>query len=337
MGTFKIRPLNEISEFVADILPIHLWDTSEKLEREVERLFNRFDPELLIANLAKSNQPMFFDIALLDLKMIVAALSHQREDKPIAIPLVLGNAVTTLCKICDQPEVLTYEELIFVNPSSDTRVFSSTEMASSERLFYDVHLAIEQRLTVVLQKVRNVFESPKDSNALEEFDTIRNDLAYAKQMMKMLHETLNTGHFEKFRKYFNGYPEKNLKGPSGAFSGAIPEIHFRYGYDESDAEYVEYIKNNIQLFPRANRAILQNFIEGKQMSLITLANQEGNEELKSRLPVLAEFLQQFRGDHYGLVKKHLPGAANDQIPGSSGEKNPGQFLRNRMKNSFKKG
>lgn len=329
MNSFKIRPLGEISDFVREHLPFLLSADVNVLHARVVSLASTFNPTETLTALKEKAYQHLIDIALLDLKMINAAIIHSG----LLVPVSFREGVTEFSAYCHQPEILTYEELIFVNPGFDMRIFSAAEAGSSERLFYSVHGAIEQRLLVVLEKLDNLLAEPTNPGFISDFKTINNDLIYVEQMTTFLKESLNTEHFLAFRKFLSSYPNTTLKGPSGAFSGAIAEIHFKYGFDPADKTYVEYVSSNFELFPRKNRPALKDFLDGNRMSLLKQIAEKRYDHLVEDTRVLGDFLLGFRKMHYGLVARHLSEAVKDKVVSTSGEQSPGEFLRDRIRNS----
>ncbi len=325
----KIRPLGTISDFVVDELPSYLESRASELAPVIESLINGLDDVKIFSALIGGES----DIALLDIKMLEAALVHS----DISVPANLSELIDRLCQV--EIPGLTYEEIVLANPVEDMRCFTSGGTGETERKFYKYHQEIEIALEGVLSKLIAILrgESPSDPSTVREIETLLSSV------VGLVRDTarVQREHFTLFRKYLGVHPVRKTKGPSGAFSSkmAALELYFRGKY--VDKERVSYVRGNWCYFPKRDRELL-----GK--AVLYCVKGEGVTPSGNGMPVpckapidmlyviLDEFFTAFRATHYAAVKKQIPEALVGGVAGTGGESDVEGFLKRRMNNEDKK-
>ena len=352
------RPLREVSNFVVEKLPtlVTLIDSNkvqaEQLLQEVNDVLSRIDHSIIthLLQLAHQNtegspnQLAFnteLDQAAFDLKMLEIALVTYGEQPPTE----LTQLVDTFSEATGQLPMITYEDLIYINPESDPRTFTMGEVGNSEYDFYFGHLRIERVLETVTQQVEQAAqllqqETPQVPQAIAALEEAVQLFSEAQQDMHAVGMDLPKDHFAIFRKFFNTHPTRELKGPSGAFTAAVPVLDMRLGGENLEPSYFNYLQDNEMYFPRTGRQEMahayQKIEAGETLS--TLSAGVGNpEELVNVLHALSDQVRQFRGQHYRGVRHQIPEAVTGNLMGTGGEEDPGQFLRGRMRMRHIKG
>lgn len=335
---FNVRPLGDVSNFVVQELPLKLEGinsgeiTAKNLSQHIADLIAGLSDPLICKTLA---EPSPRDLAGLDLKMLETAIVHS-GGKP---PQELTVLVDIFAGKSSQPGGITYEEIILVNPPQDRRRFTRGEVGETERAFYEGHRLIEGHLDRAVIVLKNsifaLIANGKDAIAKvsEALNRIREDLIVVIDKTHTI-GTQNPEHFGYFRKYLGGNPIRGTKGPSGAFTAGIPTIELFFAGEKLPQDYIDYLNNNMMYFPRKGRMdlkIAMSFTE-EGLTITALSDKLGNPEpLKQAIEELSHLIRAFRGVHYKTVKAQIPQAISGQIVGTGGEKNPGTFLRERMK------
>jgi hypothetical protein len=139
------------------------------------------------------------------------------------------------------------------------------------------------------------------------------------------------GHFAQFRRFLTSHPRRGYKGPSGAFTAKIPILEFMLRGESLSDSYRNYIQDNLRYFPQRDREKLESVQRQPSLTNIYL-NLGKPPELLPLLENVHEFLKQFRATHYRTIAAQIPEAIRDGgAAGTGGEANPGQFLRERMR------
>lgn len=320
-----IRPLGNVSDFVVEVLPWELEASSTGFIERVERLLDSLDTR----HVAEMLQPEW-DVALLDLKMIEAGIVHSGLTPPVRL--------TTLVDQLSGEEVpsLTYEDLVFLNPEGDPRLFTTGTTGKTETFFYRQHRRIEAALERTIAKMREGIEGLQSTRGINEIaDALaatETDLAFVLAATSDVGK-MNPQHFAAFRKYLVVHPSRGLKGPSGAFTARIPILELLLHGDELPPDYHEYLAVNWRYFPREGRVQLAEVLEQMRMSqtLVTIWRRLCEPEaLRAPIAALGRFFAKFRRIHYGAVARQIPEAVQGKIAGTGGETNPGEFLRDRI-------
>lgn len=330
------RPLREVSDFVIEQMPEMLEEIKcqkgkiHKLESDVALLMKRVD-SFMIARILADVQGS--DLAAFDVKMTEAAIVHS-GGKP---PERLVTIVDALAEATDLLPIITYEDLIFINPSEDRRTFTSGDMKQTEADFYEGHRIIEGHMDEVLKHfLRAINELSKYRE--ESVDTVNTILKQsldcllpALGYMEIFEKEMLKEHFKVFRNYLSTNPVRRMKGASGAFYATIPTADLLLGGENLAEDHLNYLRQHIAYFPRKGRKdinrALTNVLYG--LTLNGLYKAIGKPKvLGSTLRELSGALQKFRGKHYRAILAQHPDILADVAVGTSGEM--GEFLRERL-------
>lgn len=352
------RPLGEVSNFVVEELPHLLMEINSQriapdvlLQRVTSMLANLSESrveELLSLSLGdtheSSTEPVFdqrLDQAALDLKMLEVALVSSQ----LPVPAVLTQLVDRFSEATNQLPMISYEDLIYINPESDPRTFTAGAIGKSEHDFYYGHLRIEHSLKKVIDQVKQAIHSLQQPqpeihsvvlllhSAAEVFRDIQRDL----QAIGM---SLPKDHFAEFRKFLTSHPLRNLKGPSGAYTSAIPVLDMLLGGENLEPQYFNHLIDNSRYFPRLGRieiaAAFEHIQKGETLASLS-ADLGDPADLVSVIQALSDQVKLFRTQHYRGVSHQIPEAVAGNLSGTGGEENPGQFLRKRIKTKHLRG
>lgn len=328
----KVRPIPGISDFVRTDFPILLETDPSALPTLVDTLVTQLsqsDMELALMGRARL-------VASLDLKMLEAGIHHSGFVPTTRLTDIIGLFSG------DNPQVLLYEEIIIENPVDDTRTFTRGEVGETERVFYSEHRLVEINLDSVIESTRRAIYRA----SIGDGDGAGHALAGIRERLDLVvRATAKLGrmpreHFTAFRLYLGAYPDRGLKGPSGAFSATIPLLEILLRGDELDAKYLNYLAENRQYLPRRGREAIDGALSAlsKTGSLTMLWRANGQPAaLGEQLSVMRKFFDGFRRVHYRSVERQLPEAITDDIPGTGGETKPGEFLRERIRSTSLRG
>lgn len=321
----KVRPLGNLSAFVADGSLADKLASSPDFTADVDTLVGQIDENEAAMVFAGSN----YQVAALDLKMIELGMVHSG----IPVPRQLAALVEMFS--IDMP-MLTYEEIVIMNPASDLRTFTRDEFGATEAIFYSTHRTIEDKLAVLCADLRAGINSLNNGTDPDDVALMIGEhvgfLSEILASMKMLGE-MQKGHFGQFRKYLGTHPTRNLKGPSGAFSAGFPTLEILLRGEEMPEEYMKYLDTNGLYLPRVGRAQLYASLKLAKsgQSLAALSRSVGRPSaLEEQIQTIGTFFNNFRKSHYRAVGRQLPDAVNDRIAGTAGEEKPGEFLRKRI-------
>jgi hypothetical protein len=337
------RPLEGLSTFVVETLPTIVEGVRSKritnslLEVSARNLVEKLSIEKVNGLLAKNNgfeSDSQLDLATIDLKFLETAMLHTG----CQLPEQLSSLVEVFAQAADQPNIITYEELIFVNPRHDPRMFTMGHVGESEFSFYQGHNRIERVLEGTIAGVKCAFwELSKFDNVAFAVDELNR---CAQSMDQVLGYTRSVGFdmpkedFVHFRMFFNPTPlRSNHKGPSGLYTAAIPTVEIWLAGENLPVESLNFIRENLRYFPRKGRKEMIQAIESiPNGNTITAQIKRLGEptELVESAQRLSGQLREFRGMHYKATKHQIPEAIRDNLKGSGGT-DPGTFLRGRMK------
>lgn len=330
------RPLGSISNFVVEQMPVVLGDIRA----------GRTNGDILVGKsklLLDSLPPHTFDIAIsdpskrdlagLDLKMLEAGIIHSGL-KP---PEHLVQLVDRFANEGGQPSIVTYEDLIFINPlDTDPRTYTDGVVGKSERDFYIVHKRIEDVMEIVngglKETVIQLAQEGESGIPSAQVSLAEISAAFQSTLPAMddVGDQMPKEHFKEFRGYFT--PVRGLKGASGAFSTSIPTFDLLLGGENLDPEHLKYMYENQQYFPRQGYEDMQAAIHMTERGLTLNALQEqlGNNELTNSLIGIDNTLKRFRGKHIKAIARQLPDVLRGESIGSAGETDVAVFLKDRI-------
>jgi hypothetical protein len=333
----KQRPLGDLSDYVMETLPKRLEAPSHELIRDCEKLLDSLDPCDVWT--AEHGDIHTRSLASLDVKMLEIGIIQSGFQPPAE----LTELVDYLSG--EAPPVITYDELLLLNPVDDFRTFTRGKIRETETIFYLEQRFIEECLEYTIQKMRVAIEFLKPDATLN-YDTsikralralagIESDLGPAIAAMRGL-GYLPDGHFNVFRKYVSVHPIRNLKGPSGAFTARIPIMELLLHGEELQPNYMCYFEENRKYFPRQGQMeILEAFEQVQNGDTLTSLCYKNEQTacVMERINVIGEFLNTFRKSHIKSVAQQIPDILRGDAPGTGGEVNSGKFLRDRMKDT----
>src|SRR5258708_2001293 len=272
------------------------------------------------------------DIAAFDLKIVETGLTHSG----VTPPERLTALVDTFSQATGRPPIITYEELIFVNPlDTDPRTFTTGEVGRAERDFYEGHHRIEGTMEVVNTGMRNAIAALAERGP-EAVEEVRESLGELTAQFKATYEPMHAlGRvmdpkvFNAFRIYF--LPLRGLSGASGAFSASIPEFDYLLGGETLEPEHVQHLEGNKPYFPSEGYRKMEDarVLSEQGLSLNSLQQKIGDTTLTEQLAVIDGALKRFRGMHMAAVAVQLPDVFVGNSAGSTGEPTVPAFLRRR--------
>lgn len=330
----KERLLGKMSDFVRESLPETLEKHPETLVSDCEKLLSELDPYVVAC--AAYSDPRTRSIASLDAKMIEAGIVHSGFIPPVELTKLVDRLSG------EAPPVITYDELLLLNPVRDFRTFTRGEIRETEAMFYLEQRFIEECLERTIGKMRVAIDflgsntldyDLSTKRAVRALAGIESDLVPAIEAVDGL-GSMPEGHFDVFRPYVNPHPLRNLKGPSGAFSARVQIVDLLLHGEEFPPEYITYFEENRQYFPKQGQLEIDDAVEQarKGDTLLSLWRNNGrSDSIKDRLVVIGKFLNNFRKVHYRSVAKQVPSIIRGDAPGTGGEMNSGKFLRERKK------
>ncbi len=322
----KHRPLQKLSDFVVEEMPVVLAQSPAQLP-EASKHLAALVPETVVTEAMHERR----GLALLDVTMLEAGIVHSGHTAPRELTALVERIAG------DEYPVLTYENIVLINPGEDLRTFTAGEVGAVEKSFYRQHWFVEDRLLAATRAVISTLDKLDEGDcagAAIELRAVPPCLIAVRNATDML-RGMPKEHFQAFRKYLGVHPVRDLKGPSGAFTARIPALEFALRGDELPSSYRQYIEDNWLYLPRRDRAILRRILnESTQGRTLEKAYRKNGspKELTSPLNALSDFFLEFRKVHLRAVGKHIPEALNDATLGTAGEK-PGTFLRERLAHS----
>lgn len=226
---------------------------------------------------------------------------------------------------------LTYEELIFVNPVEDMRLFTRGDAGTYERAFYDAHRVIEQHLMELIELEKEALKArslePLKAKRMEIEAHFAAIIARTSKLAEM-----PPGVFEKFRKYFKSHDTRKLKGPSGAFSARIPIFELLVcGRRYPQAQHL-YLAENRIYFPECDDGLLEFALWSSKgdeclLNLMRMSDPTNVEIMKL---FVEGFLVGWTAAHRNTASRQLPAAFRGEDVGTSGERDVKKFLTDRL-------
>lgn len=280
------------------------------------------------------DHPLKRDLAGLDLKMLESGIVHLGGEPPEE----LTQTVDRFSASNGQPAGLTYEEIIMINPFEDRRTFTVGEVGRTEADFYEIHRLIEVNLDVAIGASRSAIALlSQHGDIAAAVDTLKTAQAVLEPVVANMHSVGNQMDpeiFGEFRPYLTTHPVRGLKGPSGAFTAGVPTLELLLTGETLPAEYISYLAENRDYFPREGRENIAQALElaGSGLSLRSLCESLGMpESLVQGLRDVSQQIRSFRGKHYQGVRNQVPEAINGNVSGTGGESDVKSFLHKRAK------
>ncbi len=288
----SLRPLGDCSNFVVEEHPQLLARGDVKPLERASAHMGSVASEILVEPLSVQEQRL----AHLDLHMLAAGLRRHQAALPSSLEAAL--------QVVGQAGGLTYQDLILSNPlEEDPRTFLMGDLAKMEHLFYEVHRAIERRITQAI-------------HALGEPEAVAHVNANTRELQR-LKKGLSASVFPKMRPYYAN-PE-GIPGPSGKYSAGVFTLdalcagqhpRVRAALSEKMADLAFYPATSLQEDGFAGQEDMQRAFD--HPSALPA----------ERLRPVLEALRGFRTAHIGVVGKFLPGV----LVGTAGE-TVGPYLR----------
>ncbi|TSC75590.1 MAG: hypothetical protein G01um101433_854, partial [Parcubacteria group bacterium Gr01-1014_33] len=237
------RPLPYISDFVVEKFPLLLQDVREgKMDAElfaeicttvIQRLWDKNSHlHLSHDNFAKILlHPTIRGVALLDLKIMEMGIVHSG----VMPSKLLTQLIDEFSYAAELPPMLTYEEIVLVNPSRDWRTFTFGSIGHTERDFYLAHARseehMEQAINALKESIRLLLfhDSKRHYQIKGLIDRTAVQLSELVGYIGKMRTTMSGEHFTIFRQYLNSHPIRGVVSPVFLQPGKmIPETHYTY-------------------------------------------------------------------------------------------------------------
>lgn len=333
--SLPIRPLSELSDFVVEGLANNLTGVREGC-LEV-RLLSEIIEELIGA--------MEFDFASMSEKdLLVSRLDILTLEMAIVhsggkIGDNLRGLSDQISLLTDRPACITYEDLVLINPRDDRRLYTEGGVGESEDSFYEAHRLIEEKLDKVLSGMfsiaRELAETGVDltGELAARMTSLTADLESSYLELEKITMDLPKDDFAAFRRYYGPHPTRNLKGPSGQFSAALPVMDILLAGDRLPVGVVDYWLENEIYFPYGGRQMMREAwnLVNDVGSIRKMTSKLGDPD--ELIQVIGEFdkaLKVFRAKHYRGVSHQIPEALSGATTGTSGESDVAGFLKERI-------
>lgn len=268
-----------------------------------------------------------FDLLGLDLKMREARIVHEGS----ASPWWLKRAIDMVGFLTHQPSVLTYEELIFVNPGRKTRTLTAGEVGKAEVMFYKAHLLIEENLERAIRKVRNAILCGDSGERVRHLEEVEGFLSSVVEGVKELGE-MPPEYFGQIIDFLDAHAKyRKHKIPNGGFSAGFHVLEILLRGGDLPLKYLWYFEDNKPYFPRRGRREIRDALELTRThgGLVRISEKSQDPAFKARVGVIKQFFLEFRAAHYGTVARQEP-----EILSPTGEESHyGEFLRDRIKDT----
>ena len=231
-----------------------------------------------------------------------------------------------------EPDILTYRQIVMSNPPRDIRTFTNGTTGYIEASFYRAHQLIEGDLHLVrlgLEDAGSFLQEGNTDAAIKSLGKSAHSMDASVAKLGKMH-MMSPEDFSAFRRYFTGH--SGLNGPSGLYSHGIPIMDLLLVGSMLPDEYSKGLIEGLTKGYYPERKIIADALKRAQnnQSLIDFAERLKNPTLFNEILALAKSVMRFRGAHYGVVKKQLPEAVNNEVTGTGGQDNPGTFLRGRV-------
>lgn len=238
-----VRPLPSLSTYVTMELGDDLRSVVQgSLSHEAFEEKCRDVSSAAIEPLRSLQEPQEIAIAHLDVMMLPQGLKAAGRE----LPSKVRDLITMFATLKNAVPMLTYEDIVLRNPSSDPRLFSRGDIGNSELFFYDIHRRIEKEMTdirstlfpMLLKQTQRTLmcagvvgmEKPPYPKQILPYEIeeccqdLLPHLSSVRGAMQSLFDELEPAHFMHFRPYFSPSNDPafgQLPGPSGNFSGGM--------------------------------------------------------------------------------------------------------------------
>lgn len=269
------------------------------------------------------------DVLGLDLKMQEARLVY--GDK--RVPRWLSLSIDAIAWLTDQPSVLTYEDLIFINPPEGIRTLTTGETGKTEAMFYGAHLLIEQNLERATEKVRAAILCESPEERIQRLEGTEDCLSPVVEGVRAL-GNIPPEHFGEFVGHLDAHAKyRKHRIPNGGFSAGFHVLEILLRGCDLPLKYLWYFEDNRVYFPRKGRRQLQQALEltREHGGLASISERAGSVLLTERVTALKKFFIEFRTAHYGTVARQEP----EILSGEGEESDYGEFLRERIKDTLR--
>ncbi|WP_353642740.1 hypothetical protein [Mesorhizobium sp. WSM2239] len=232
----RIRPLGNVSDFVADQLPHHIAEikgserpdeTVKALGHSINTMIAGTDCEAHLLNLSQSE----FGVAKTDIQYLVNCayqMSAIAGLHPVDAELTVGEPLRRIARLSRQRQpsidVLSYEDMILTNPlESDPRVYCLGSAGVEERDFCLGHQLIESDLQSAMDALLELRDAV-GADADQCLALCVKSLESANYVLERFYEHLSPDLFGEFRMFYGKNPYKDRLGPSGRFSARIVAV-----------------------------------------------------------------------------------------------------------------
>jgi hypothetical protein len=357
----RFRPLDGLSDFVVERLPYLLEELRQIKDpgvylRAVSDLVDVAEREVAIVLKKKTWKTIEADLqktalASLDIAILWNAIAHlghhptvsesertrwQRDSvtrTPNLQRLLVFRGVTT-----QQPNILTYQDIVRSNPDDDVRTFTTANLGHTEACFYRLHAQIEETLeevTTHLDQVLNLFFHSRETRFIQIkrrkllLDARHKFVGCVAQMGRFM--AMKARDFHAFRPYLSSH--HGLQGASGVFSDGFARLDlFMFGHF-LPSEHLSGCETHLRMgyFGRRGGAVGEAFQSAEQgRSVVAAALATEDEEFINETLSWVEAILAFRTSHFRAVAKKLPDVVNNSASGTGMERGSGDFLRGRI-------
>lgn len=267
------------------------------------------------------------DLFALDLKMQEARFVYAGK----RVPRWLSLSVDVVAWLTNQPSVLTYEELIFINPQEETRTLTTGEIGKTEAMFYGAHLLIEQNIERAIKRVRGAILCDVSEERIKRLEGIEDCLSPVVEGVRALGK-MPSEHFGEFVGHLDAHAKyREHKIPNGGFSAGFHVLEILLRGGDLPVKYLWYFEDNNRYFPRKGRREIQEALEltREHGGLASISERVGSVLLTERVTALKKFFVEFRAVHYRTVARQEP----EILSGTGEESHYGDFLRERIKDT----
>lgn len=300
-GSVPIRPLDNVSDFVVDTLPMALTEDPARFEAQVSAVAAGLSADRFERYAQLTGDAM--RIACLDLAMLHQACGHRGATLPAPLNLLFSRLSQRIGRL---PAFL-YEDCVLNNPvERDPRVFSAGDAGACEREFLHLHRGIEASLETSLQCLDALAQSHDRPGLIARCEAkIREVMAGFAAFHRMPREQ-----FHAFRNYYAAFPGSRHPGVSGRFSETVATLRILIegsrllwvipGYFNEIVEHQHYYPTvgRARLLAAIERAVLH---DGSAMDYLCAEDPA----VHRLVACVRKLMDTITGIHYQLVKKYV--------------------------------
>jgi len=329
------RPLMELSDYVVDELPSELSELrkyrhsgntknfEESVEGKLSSLVERGIEDVL-ENLNEIDK----GIAILDLRMLQSAVYNSGGN----LSFLVKDFYKKLSDITDNPNILTYEDMVVNNPTKDIRTFTKGNMGYFEALFYIKTMQIEDYFAEAADFIFDAGFLLEDKVIIDTHSLLKRaskSIDKITEVMKQL-KGMNPDYFLTFRDYWKA-TDPNLMGVSAYFSHGVKRTDLLFAGKKLGTGFFESLEKELSEGYYANQISLSEAIKSANDKISFIDLIEGQESIngdtKNLYKLTLEFaksMQEFRKEH---VKRVLE---VNLTQGTAGKKSLNAFFESRM-------